>query len=69
MHGNKQAYQAAYERALAGKTTRSLLDLLTWPFEDNYSRQSREQGARDGAAARLAQTQGAAQTSGAPPSH
>ena len=67
MHGNKQAYQAAYERALAGKTTRSLLDLLTWPFEDNYSRQSREQGARDGAAARLAQTQGAAQTSGSPP--
>jgi hypothetical protein len=39
--------------------------MLTWPFEDNYSRQSREQGARDGAAARLAQ--GAAQTSGAPP--
>lgn len=69
MHGNKQAYQAAYERALAGKSTRSLLDMLTWPFEDNYSRQSREQGARDGAAARLAQTQGAAQTSGAPPLH
>jgi hypothetical protein len=69
MHGNKQAYQAAYERALAGKTTRSFLDLLTWPFEDNYSRQSREQGARDGAAARLAQTQGVAQTSGAPPQH
>ncbi len=68
MHGNKQAYQAAYERALAGKTTRSLLDMLTWPFEDNYTRQSREQGARDGAAARLAQTQGAAQTSSAPPS-
>ena len=67
MHGNKQAYQAAYERALAGKSTRSLLDILTWPFEDNYSRQSREQGARDGAAARLAQTQGATQTSSAPP--
>jgi hypothetical protein len=67
MHGNKQAYQAAYERALAGKSTRSLLDMLTWPFEDNYSRQSREEGARDGAAARLAQTQGAAQASSAPP--
>lgn len=69
MHGNKQAYQAAYERALAGKSTRSLLDILTWPFEDNYTRQSREEGARDGAAARLAQTQGAAQTSSAPPTH
>ena len=67
MHGNKQAYQASYERALAGKSTRSLLDMLTWPFEDNYSRQSREQGARDGAAARLAQTQGAAQASSASP--
>ncbi len=68
MHGNKQAYQAAYDRALSGKSTRSLLDVLTWPFEDNYSRQSREQGARDGAAARLAQTQGSA-TSTAPTQH
>ncbi len=65
MHGNRQAYKAAYERALAGKSTRTLLDILTWPFEDNYTRQSREEGARDGAAARL--TQGAAQTSSAPP--
>lgn len=64
MHGNKQAYQAAYERALAGKTTRSFLDMLTWPFEDNYSRQSREQGARDGAAARAAR-----EAQSAPPAH
>ncbi len=62
MHGNKQAYKAAYDRALAGKSTRSLLDFLTWPFEDNYSRQSREEGARDGAAARQAQASSAPPT-------
>ncbi len=52
MIGNKQAYQAAYERALQGKGSRRLRDLFLASFEDNYTRQSREQGARDGAAAR-----------------
>lgn len=66
MRGNKQAYQEAYDRALAGKPTRSLLDMLKSPFEDEYSRQSREQGARDGAAARTAR-EGGGET--APPVH
>lgn len=70
MRGNKQAYQEAYERALAGKTTRSILDMLKSPFEDEYSRQSREQGARDGAAARAAQqAQAAPEAQTAPPVH
>lgn len=52
---NKQAYDKAYERALAGKPTRSLVDVLMSPFEDEYTRQSREQGVRDGTAARASQ--------------
>jgi hypothetical protein len=51
MTPNKQVYQEAYQRALEGKS-RSVLGLLLWAFEDTYSRQSREQGERDGAAAR-----------------
>jgi hypothetical protein len=49
---NRKAYQEAYDRALEGKSPRSFLDYLMAPFEDHYSRQSREEGARDGAAAR-----------------
>lgn len=56
MSGNKQAYQAAYQRALAGKSGRTLLDLLSSPFEDNYTRQSREKGFKDGLAARESQS-------------
>lgn len=52
MSGNKQAYDAAYERALQGKSSRSLVNMLLGLFEDEYTRQSREKGARDGAAAR-----------------
>lgn len=52
MSGNKQAYKAAYQRALDGKSGRTLLDLISSPFEDNYTRQSREQGFKDGVAAR-----------------
>lgn len=59
MSGNKQAYDAAYERALHGKSSRSLVNMLLGLFEDEYTRQSREKGARDGAAARE-------QASGAP---
>lgn len=52
MSGNKQAYDAAYQRALAGKSSRTLLSLFMAPFEDNYTRQSREKGWKDGMAAR-----------------
>ena len=49
--GNKQAYDAAFERAREGRS-RSLLERILSPFEDEYTRQSREKGERDGAAAR-----------------
>ena len=51
MTGNKEAYQAAYERAVEGRS-RPIWELLMAPFEDTYTRQSREQGERDGSAAR-----------------
>ncbi len=54
MTGNKQAYDAAYQRALEGKSSRSLWDAIKAPFEDTYTRQSREQGERAGIAARAA---------------
>jgi hypothetical protein len=49
---NKAAYQEAYQRAVEGKSGRSIGTLLTGLFEDHYSRESREQGTRDGTAAR-----------------
>lgn len=49
---NRQAYQEAYDRALAGKSPRTILNVVMAPFEDHYTRESREQGSRDGAAAR-----------------
>ncbi len=51
-HGNKQAYDAAYQRGLAGKSSRPIWGFLLAPFEDEYTRQSREKGQRDGMAAR-----------------
>ena len=63
MIGNKQAYEAAYRRGLEGRSSRGLLDLLTAPFEDHYTRTSREKGHRDGRAARDDQP---AQAGGAP---
>jgi hypothetical protein len=57
MTGNKQVYQAAYERAREGRS-RPIWELFLSPFEDTYSRQSREQGERDGAAARVPPPQG-----------
>lgn len=51
---NKQAYDAAYDRALHGRS-RPLWELLLAPFEDAYTRQAREQGERDGSAARSRQ--------------
>jgi hypothetical protein len=55
MGGNKIVYKEAYEQALAGRS-RTVWQRLTLPFQDFYTRSSREQGERDGAAARLAAT-------------
>ena len=52
MSGNKQAYEVAYQRALEGKPSRTLVEFFMAPFEDTYTRRSREQGRRDGEAAR-----------------
>ena len=52
-HGNKQAYDAAYQRGLAGKSSRPIWGFLLALFEDEYTRQSREKGQRDGMAARV----------------
>jgi hypothetical protein len=53
MGGNKIVYKEAYEQALAGKS-RSIWQRLTFRFQDHYTQSSREQGERDGAAARAA---------------
>jgi hypothetical protein len=53
MTRNKEVYQEAYQRALEGRS-RSPWSFLIWQFEDDYSRRSRLEGTRDGAAARLA---------------
>jgi hypothetical protein len=54
MIGNKEAYDAAYQRVLHGKSSRPVWGLLLAPFEDEYTRQSRVKGEQDGAAARQA---------------
>jgi len=51
MSGNRQAYNEAFERAREGRP-RSLLERILSLFADEYTRQSREKGERDGAAAR-----------------
>jgi hypothetical protein len=51
MTGNKQVYQAAFDRAREGRS-RPIWERLMSPFEDTYTRQSREAGERDGTAAR-----------------
>ncbi len=51
MSGNKQAYEEAFQRASEGRS-RSLWDRLASAMEDQYTRQSRMKGERDGAAAR-----------------
>jgi len=52
MSGNKAAYDSAYQRALEGKSSQSWWAFFTTYFEDEYTRQSRQRGERDGAAAR-----------------
>jgi hypothetical protein len=49
---NKQAYEAAYRRGREGRSARTVVEWLMYPFEDVYTRQSREQGHREGTAAR-----------------
>ena len=58
MHGNKQAYDAAFERGRQGKAARNLWETILSPLEDTYTRDSRERGHRDGTAARDAQNPG-----------
>jgi hypothetical protein len=48
---DKQVYQAAFDRAREGKSRR-IWELVMAPFENTYTRQAREAGERDGAAAR-----------------
>lgn len=58
MSGNKQAYEAAYQRAVEGKSSLTLWGWFASSFEDQYTRQSREKGERDGTAARAAAGEG-----------
>ncbi len=52
MASNKQAYTEAFERAREGRP-RPLLEKILGVFtDDQYTRQSREKGERDGMAAR-----------------
>ena len=62
MHKNKAAYDAAYQRAVEGKSSHAIWNFFNSAFEDEYTRESREAGARDGAAARLATAGAAAET-------
>ena len=51
---NKQAYETAYRRALAGKSSHTIASFFLSPFEDEYTKQSRKEGERAGRAAREA---------------
>ncbi|HEX6040784.1 hypothetical protein [Longimicrobium sp.] len=55
MRGNQAVYKEAFERARSGKT-RSLWQRIVFSFQDHYTQQSREQGERDGALARTAES-------------
>jgi hypothetical protein len=50
---NREAYDAAYQRALGGHY-RPIWEVLMAPFEDEYTRESRQKGEQAGAAARRA---------------
>ena len=59
MNSNQQAYDTAFQRAVDGKSPRSLWGrLMSSLFEDEYTRQSRLKGERDGVAAREASGDG-----------
>lgn len=51
MISNKQVYQEAFDRARSGKS-RAIWERFMALFQDQYTQQSREQGERDGHAAR-----------------
>ena len=53
MIANREAYGAAYQRALGGHY-RPIWEILMTPFEDEYTRESRQKGEQAGAAARHA---------------
>lgn len=53
MESNKEAYNAAYQRAVDGKAP-TLLSRIFGAFDDEYTRRSRMKGEKDGAAARAA---------------
>ena len=55
MSGNKRAYEEAFQRAAEGRS-RSLWNRLGSVMEDQYTRQSRIKGERDGAASRAGGT-------------
>lgn len=55
MSGNKRAYEEAFQRAAEGRS-RSLWNRLGSVMEDQYTRQSRMKGERDGAASRAGGT-------------
>ncbi len=54
MNSNQQAYDAAFQRAVNGESSLNLWVQVTSLFEDEYTRQSRLKGERDGSAARAA---------------
>ena len=62
MHKNKAAYDAAYQRAVEGRSSQPIWNFFNSAFEDEYTRESRTAGARDGAAARLAAESGTAES-------
>jgi hypothetical protein len=53
MISNRKAYDEAYQRAMAGHSP-NLWQRVTAVFDDEYTRRSKAQGERDGAAARTA---------------
>ena len=61
---NKPVYKEAFEQARSGRS-RTLLQRLLFPFQDHYTQSSREQGERDGAAARAAEVPTTESTSAA----
>jgi hypothetical protein len=57
LSSNRQAYDEAYQRTLEGKPARTPLGMVLSLFEDEYTRQSRIKGEREGIAARAAARQ------------
>lgn len=58
MNMNQQAYAEAYQRTVEGKPSRTSWGRMLSLFEDEYTRQARLKGERDGIAAREAASEG-----------